>query len=797
MEYASIILSPNALLTFTDLNSDIFPLFTNTYPLTRGIKVELAGVVILTIFGVISQLRLWKLIKERRETSAAQRLERERDQEREEEELGRKIEDNFQREREQWEATYGDKSSQEHDTDSPKTSTSVREKGSFRSDSVELTPLPKTGIARSASKQANVTVAVVQEDDIQVIDEAGNPVKPRQEATNRLSALTRNDSTVRPSYDGAAADRSTSAKSSVQPGAPPPPVVVPLPFKVPDEEDAKSQVSDNSSVSAVPDTEEDALPTRRSLSNRLSQLSSTRMKRISTNRVSLEPSESEVALMGTHIEHDRSSSIAATLDEADDMSLQELSQPHSPLDLESKAETPPPEVPETSKETSAGEKARPTPENHREVQETPISPSEDGEVAGQDVEIAVAGPDVTQESPSPSQSEPVQSLTASTDPKPGESQSRRTSSQSTRLRSDTVVSFVKEEGRKASNSRSTPSEVHSSGSPTEHGESVAGSFNAALPGRLSKITTSYRTNEWAKHLETAEKPELDDIGEPESPGVKVEHERPAPISEEIAPSLTVAKRNSNRVSTSSNVYRNSGFMRSSSNNSRHSQTDLQSLSRSPSVLAVGESYRPGSQMQNRSARNSATQLLAPVEAQPNTLSPPSPTSNNTLLTQRETRVRTRVTTQGFDAYSASTNSVPMAGDQEMSLAQRKRALQHQRPPSASQKWNKTNWAQVQGFDSHQPKRTTTSSQKREDLLAGWRESIRQEVTPMQRDAVDEEHRRVALVNAKRQKEMEQQQQTMVAQQRESMRHTMMRSNEMLDAHREAMRRMQAAANKHA
>jgi hypothetical protein len=56
---------------------------------------------------------------------------------------------------------------------------------------------------------------------------------------------------------------------------------------------------------------------------------------------------------------------------------------------------------------------------------------------------------------------------------------------------------------------------------------------------------------------------------------------------------------------------------------------------------------------------------------------------------------------------------------------------------------------------------------------------------------------MALVNEKRQKEMERQQKAVEKQQRESMLDNMMRSGGMQDAHREALRRMQAKANRSA
>lgn len=138
-------------------------------------------------------------------------------------------------------------------------------------------------------------------------------------------------------------------------------------------------------------------------------------------------------------------------------------------------------------------------------------------------------------------------------------------------------------------------------------------------------------------------------------------------------------------------------------------------------------------------------------------------------------------------------------DQEnMTLAQRKQLIQNARPPSAHQKRRPTSrptGLQVQGFDSHQPKRPTSiDPEKREVLLANWRESIRQDM-PAQTVVASEESRRLAKINNIRQKEMEKQQQAAATNYRDAMVDNMMRSDEMLEAHREAMRRLQANANK--
>lgn len=70
-----------------------------------------------------------------------------------------------------------------------------------------------------------------------------------------------------------------------------------------------------------------------------------------------------------------------------------------------------------------------------------------------------------------------------------------------------------------------------------------------------------------------------------------------------------------------------------------------------------------------------------------------------------------------------------------------------------------------------------------------------DVTPPQTQAYLVEQQRTALINERRQKELEKQKREAAQQQRASQLDSMMRSGHMLDAHREAMRKMQANANK--
>ena len=91
-----------------NLNDKLFPLETNTYPHTRGIRVELAIIPLICFIGVVSQLKLWKVIQDRREKKDAIRLEEDRDRDETERDIGRRLEEGNQLDRARWEAEYGD-----------------------------------------------------------------------------------------------------------------------------------------------------------------------------------------------------------------------------------------------------------------------------------------------------------------------------------------------------------------------------------------------------------------------------------------------------------------------------------------------------------------------------------------------------------------------------------------------------------------------------------------------------------------------------------------------------------------
>ncbi|ROT38801.1 hypothetical protein SODALDRAFT_171176 [Sodiomyces alkalinus F11] len=90
-----------------DLNQDLFPLGTKTYPVTRGIRVETAVIVVISAAGVFSQFRLWRVINPRRIQRDAERAQQQRDLAEEEENVGRRVQAQTDQEKQLWEKRYG------------------------------------------------------------------------------------------------------------------------------------------------------------------------------------------------------------------------------------------------------------------------------------------------------------------------------------------------------------------------------------------------------------------------------------------------------------------------------------------------------------------------------------------------------------------------------------------------------------------------------------------------------------------------------------------------------------------
>ncbi|UJO19428.1 uncharacterized protein CLAFUR5_06694 [Fulvia fulva] len=92
-----------------NLNDDVFPIFTDTYPITRPIRAEVAAIIIIAFLGSMSQIKIWKVVKERRQERAAQRIQDEEARDAREEDVGRRVETENKDALAQWEHDYDGK----------------------------------------------------------------------------------------------------------------------------------------------------------------------------------------------------------------------------------------------------------------------------------------------------------------------------------------------------------------------------------------------------------------------------------------------------------------------------------------------------------------------------------------------------------------------------------------------------------------------------------------------------------------------------------------------------------------
>lgn len=289
-------------LTATGLNSNEFPLNTSTYPITRGIKVELACTVILFFFGVMSQFKIWKIVKERRARRDAERLAHDEIRDQLEAAVGEEIERKNERDRRQWEAVYGDKDQTQVHVDSgvgsslgslPKGSISVQERDL---ESIGLSDLPGTASNRS-SKQGPAVVQVASDEGLQ---------QSCHVAKSEDDLLDKSDLSRSTSHRSLIEHRNSSrelGRESLGELAQEGPVITPLPFKIPGEEDDDEVVaaSDHSSGVTV-------------------GLSVLERRGVPLTRLTLKKKlEVDRAMAVPNTEADRASSVAATADEDADM----------------------------------------------------------------------------------------------------------------------------------------------------------------------------------------------------------------------------------------------------------------------------------------------------------------------------------------------------------------------------------------------------------------------------------------------------------------------------------------------
>ncbi|PHH72564.1 hypothetical protein CDD80_4464 [Ophiocordyceps camponoti-rufipedis] len=203
-----------------DVNNNLFPIGADTYPVTKGIRVETAAIVIICIMGIISQIKLWRIVRDKRAKRAVERAEDRRNLDLEEENVGRQVEEANARDRRHWEQVYG------NDT--------VVGTDSRMSDLGDMTSEKKMP---DGSYKQRSSVEVIEMADMSESDQsraAKNPLMTAAEDAEdgKVMVLVGSDDHHQDD-DGAGAEKRVLERSSASKRASMAPEVVPLPFSVP------------------------------------------------------------------------------------------------------------------------------------------------------------------------------------------------------------------------------------------------------------------------------------------------------------------------------------------------------------------------------------------------------------------------------------------------------------------------------------------------------------------------------------------------------------------------------------
>ncbi|RDA91385.1 hypothetical protein CP533_6884 [Ophiocordyceps camponoti-saundersi (nom. inval.)] len=845
-----------------DVNGNLFPLGADTYPVTKGIRVETAAIIIICIVGIISQIKLWRIVRDKRAKRATERAEGQRNLELEEENVGRQVEEANARERRQWEKVYGNDTVVGTESRMSDLADTVSEKKLHHHDrsSVDVVDMSGSDMSRGAN---NPLMAAGDADEGKVMVRVGAddipgspPHDTSSQAEKRLSV------------------RSANSKRASQA-----PEVVPLPFNVPrDDQDSDSHRSSIATYAA--DDVERTTPhrSRPSLAKRLSRGSVDLLKgRVSGDGLGPEgggeSSDRLLALPKSRRRGDDNDddgddgSLAATVDgesaSGDGRSHGDGGDAgnNACRSTGAAAELPGDEVHPEADQQAAAVARGPSDGNKSKDKKRTVSPT-----------IAVAGPSTEA-------------------PKGGDYPAVPPSE----------------------NPKSIASVYSSSVNLTKD----------RLPRRISRVAMSYRTNEWAKHLGYAETPDPEELHLVNNQNANYEDDNshkasnnqptdPSPTSTSLSSSSSAPKldnepsvpvnvvelqktaedgtpapvmmRSESRASDAPYV---PGLSRRASRQGGISpsfmspERDLPSPIRSPgSVTGASPLRRPSSKFQDRAMGPPAAEPIPEEEAaaprstsgplslealQRTSLTVPGVVSYNspqTLIGQREMFLRSKSygsllggvnqepmfspTGDTSSAYGAQMMIPPspspiMSGGagpdaDDIPLSQRKDLMRHS--SSAANLPQSTSTFSMGGvgglppsestenlaFNSHQPKRSslTPTPAAREAQLASFRQSVQQDLrsgTPMMNTSAGAappvrenvftpvqlfsnretevqrniEMQRNVLMG---QKEAEAQRKEVHRREREFADRAFderMRSGDLLEAHREAMRKMQKGA----
>ncbi|KAI1467297.1 uncharacterized protein F4812DRAFT_58213 [Daldinia caldariorum] len=525
-----------------NLNDDLFPLETTTYPLTKGIKVEVAIIIVLTVLGLISQFKLWRVIQDHRARRLAAEAEFQRMRDEEEANVGRRVEEDNKRERRQWETAYGDLST-------PPSPTVSRDSGVGEIENEKKGQVSRTTVQPVSSSETENENAIEMADLPSENNTSSEAEKQLDEGLVIAGHDEDNRVTVRVSRDYHNNDESmplpepdekawmAGVESESQPVSPTSrnsrrisklagPEIIPLPFKVPEpQEEEEIDDGDRSSFATFADEDDRSITlskraSRASLSHRLSVGSGNLLRSLSQRSKRSEASKrqtgefelpqhspgwggSKEGLVSKDQKPPRDTgSIAATVDGMSDSSEKDT--------ILAKAEEPTRTGEIKAELADRQSKGESTPDNQLVAQPKPNDSGAHFEVRPYSVVETVA----------------TDILNPSLLGEPPEDGSKTRSGANAAGKVDGVDETNKLANVAESKTPSDTSKVAKSASPSA--VSSASLTKEHLPSSLSRVALSYRTNEWAKHLTLAETPEPDTLYLNEYP--EAEEEVPAPVN---------------------------------------------------------------------------------------------------------------------------------------------------------------------------------------------------------------------------------------------------------------------------
>ena len=762
-----------------DLNDSLFPLNTKTYPITRGMQVEIAAIVLLFIIGVISQLKLWRIIKDRREKKEVEQLGAERRKSAMEEAMGRFLEVRTDREKAQWERVYGPQwnrvyndhvqgsrstlidSSTDLTKDNRKSWVSVRDVSGLSGAAVGV-ETSRLGLPRAdhnsmlrSKRQSAVTVHTIPEDDETQADASASTTDVQ--STSSMDGGPDHPLPV-PQYNTNAA-----------------PSIPPLPFTVPTESTSVASAQTSGAEQTQTESNPQLTDKRKSHVSILKRLSGQ-----SGDATPMSPPEEAPVVPEAH--HSRASSVAATLnDELGELDLQsnyseaeQLSDDHNKelIPLATPSATPassnrlsylgdaPPSPAALSVEFDPEELARPMTANLKHT----LKPPNGGHT------------------PSGSRS----TFGTSKDSDAGKN-----------------LNAISTDARR---STPAPADIPSVDSLTK-GALVR------VPSQLSNVVMTYRTNEWAKHISIADAPVEDGRSfilreaEIESPvqlveaaaPVRVEELRQTAMSEGAVNKGPASSRPAQSQARSEKAHSDTRRAPQShaaparvslddkkDSPSLHRSLSDQSLATAPRIIVRPPSSASGqySSLPPRLTRSSTTPVNHGLpstidenaETQFSSTSPPispppsTPTEKNPSMPQL--------------IRSSSNQSLPLPGLSSQIYQQALASTSDTRLSSSR--------------DSRQPERRASSfvPGKRDTMLADWQGSLSRENSVAAMPEATLNRRRSEMMLERRQSQQSKQRQEVSQQHRDKVVEQAMRSSDMQALHREAMRKMQAKANRH-